>query len=200
MDIFLLSKAGAFSDFGLNMTGCWQERSPSWNPYLPWPEYSRQSRSMQLPGKVEKDKTNNTDQSNKQKQASKPMTRSRTLQNPTSSSVASRTRKRIPYKLKVLNMECLHQWVFLVKYEGLNKTSWLNDIKNSINHHIKQLNWNTSDFSSYRGEDLADGSFDLEVCGAAVHVPADHVGHRLQTDRRRNSRNLWSACFECSRL
>lgn len=36
----------------------------------------------------------------------------------------------------------------------------------------------------YRGEDLADGRFDLELCGAAVHVPADHVGHGLQTQNR----------------
>lgn len=34
---------------------------------------------------------------------------------------------------------------------------------------------------SHRGEDLADGCFDLELLGPAVHVPADHVSHRLDT-------------------
>lgn len=33
---------------------------------------------------------------------------------------------------------------------------------------------------SYGGEDLADGSFNLEFSGPAVHVGTDHVGHRLE--------------------
>lgn len=32
---------------------------------------------------------------------------------------------------------------------------------------------------SYRGKDLADGSFNLEFSGPTVHVSTDHVGHRL---------------------
>lgn len=40
---------------------------------------------------------------------------------------------------------------------------------------------------SYRGEDLADGCFDLEFFGPAVHVSTDHVGHRL--DMKKSKEN-----------
>lgn len=36
---------------------------------------------------------------------------------------------------------------------------------------------NLLDSKSYRGKDLADGGFDLEVCGPGVHVSTHHVRH-----------------------
>lgn len=42
-----------------------------------------------------------------------------------------------------------------------------------------QINQNKSIRLSYRGEDLANGCFDLELFGSTVHVSTDHVGHRL---------------------
>lgn len=36
---------------------------------------------------------------------------------------------------------------------------------------------NLLDPKSYRGKDLADGGFDLEVCGPGVHVSTHHVRH-----------------------
>lgn len=38
---------------------------------------------------------------------------------------------------------------------------------------------------SYRGEDLANGCFDLEFFGPTVHVSTDHVGHRLDMEQSR---------------
>lgn len=35
---------------------------------------------------------------------------------------------------------------------------------------------------SYRGKDLADGSFYLELSRSTVHVAADHISHWLQED------------------
>lgn len=51
---------------------------------------------------------------------------------------------------------------------------------------------------SYGGEDLADGSFNLEFSGPAVHVGTDHVGHRLEeiTETKRGC----SAVTSCSSL
>lgn len=33
--------------------------------------------------------------------------------------------------------------------------------------------------NTHRGKDFTDGSLDLEICCSTVHVPTDHVGHRL---------------------
>lgn len=38
--------------------------------------------------------------------------------------------------------------------------------------------------NTHRGKDFTDGSLDLEICCSTVHIPTDHVGHRLYAQER----------------